>query len=415
MALHVLYVAQYYNEPQEPGGGRHYAFTRSLVERGHRVTLITGQENYRTGRIPRRYGGRMIHREELNGVEILRAWVMTGYRRRFWLRYLNQLSFLLTGTGAGLRLPSPPEVVVASSPPLLAAAAGALLAARHRAPLITDIRDLWPESVIAMGLPVHAFLVRGGFTMARWIYRRSRALIAVTQGIRDGLMAQEQPSGKIHHIPNGVDWGLYEEPPQPGDWRSRLRLEDKFVSVYVGGMGPVHNVATLVEAAAHLARDPRMHFVLAGDGPEKPRLARRAQELGLTNVTFHEAVPKREVPGLLAAGDLCVYSLRNDPFFRGTFPNKNFDYMASGRPLVLAVEGESQQLVEAAGAGRVVPPEDAGAMAAAIREMAALPAGERRAMGERGRRYVMERYHRRQLGVRFAELVEAAAEGAAGR
>jgi glycosyltransferase involved in cell wall biosynthesis len=411
--MHILYLAQFYNEPSDPGGGRHYAFTRALVQRGHRVTLVTGQENYRTGTIPDRFAGSLVHRERKDGMTILRTWVLTGHRRRFALRYVNQLSFLLTGLWAGAGADPAPDLIVASSPPLFVGVLGTVLSKLRRAPLITDIRDLWPESVVAMGLPVHPFMVASGYRIARWIYRNSRRMIAVTEGIGSGLQAQGKAESEITLIPNGVDLGLYEEAPAKAPARDPS-LAGKFVCIYVGGMGPVHNVGTLVETAARLRDHPQIHFLLIGDGPEKPALVRRAEEMGLSQVTFKPAVAKREVPAALASADLCVYSLRNDPFFRGTFPNKNFDYMASGRPLVLAVEGESRRLVEAAGAGFTVTPESAPEMAEAILRMAALTAGERAAMGRSGRDYVMKHYHRSRLGDRFVDLVETAGGEGAG-
>ncbi|MBU1701300.1 MAG: glycosyltransferase family 4 protein [Candidatus Eisenbacteria bacterium] len=412
--MHILYLAQFYNEPTDPGGGRHYAFTRALIGRGHQVTLVTGQENYRTGTISERYTGRLVHREEKEGVTLLRTWVLTGHRRRFALRYINQLSFLLTGLWAGARVKPKPDLIVASSPPLFVGIAGALLSKFHRSPLITDIRDLWPESVVAMGLPVHPLMVKSGYKMARWIYRSSRRMIAVTEGICSGLQKQGKRLDEITLIPNGVDLGIYENIPDAAEAVRDQETAGKFVCIYVGGMGPVHNVGTLVETAARLRDNPKIHFLLIGDGPEKNLLVQKSKEMGLNNVTFRPAVPKQEVPATLASADLCIYSLRNDPFFRGTFPNKNFDYMASGRPLVLAVEGESRRLVEEAGAGFVVTPESADEMADAILRMVSLPPEEREAMGRRGREHVLRHYHRRMLSDRFVDLVESVGAGSRG-
>jgi glycosyltransferase involved in cell wall biosynthesis len=405
--MNVVYLAQFYNEPDDPGAGRHFAFIRTLSELGHRVTVVTGQENYRTGRIPEKYRGHLIHREERDGCTILRTWVLTGHRRHFSLRYLNQLSFFLTGTLGSTRECRHADVVVASSPPLLVGAAGAVLSRKWRIPFVLDVRDLWPESVEALDVPVPGPVVRFGYRLADWIYARGAGMVAVTEGIRSGLMARGVPEEKIVHIPNGVDIGLYDTPPEPDpSLRAQLGLEGKFLCVYVGGIGPVHDVGTLVEAARHLGDEPRCHFLIVGDGPEKRRLVAEAQASGLRNVTFLDPVPKRRVPAVLATADLCVYSLKRNDFFRGTFPNKNFDYLASARPVVLAVEGESRRLVEAAGCGKVVPPADAGAMAAAIREMMALPAETRLEMGRRGRAYAFRNYHRRDLARRFVGFVE---------
>jgi glycosyltransferase involved in cell wall biosynthesis len=391
--LRILYIAQFFNRPDEAGAGRHYAFATEWTRLGHEVTVITGQQNYRTGRAQRLSLRPLV--EDVEGARILRTYVYTDYKGSFRRRYLNFASFAASSVMAALRAPRP-DVVFASSPPLSVALAGSLVARLRGAPLVVDVRDLWPESALALGVIREGAFSRAAARSARRVYRRAKKIVAVTNGIVEGLEACGVPRGKIVKVTNGVDVALFDRRPEPAGLRASLGLADTFLCTYVGGMGILHDVETLVQAALGLRRDG-VHFLLVGEGDDRPRLERFARERALTNVTFHEPLPKQRVPGVLAEADCAVYSLRNDPFFRGTFPNKNFDYLAAGRPVVLAVEGESAALVRAAGAGFVVAPGDPVALAAGIRRMKALAPGERAAMGERGRGHVLAHYRRTDL------------------
>jgi len=399
--MRILYVAQFFNRPDEAGAGRHYAFATEWARRGHEVTVITGQQNYRTGRASRESLRPYV--EEVDGVRVVRTYTYTAYRGSFRKRYLNFASFAATATLAALGR-SRPDVVFASSPPLTVALAGEAISRLRRAPLVTDIRDLWPESAIALGVVGEGRFTRMAGALARRVYDRSARVVGVTGGIVDGLHALGVPPEKVVKVTNGVDVGLYEEAPPADPLRAELGLDDTFCCVYVGGMGILHDVGTIVSAAAAL-RDEPVRFLLVGQGDDRPRLEARVRDEGIPNVVFHDPIPKARVPGVIASADCAVYSLRDDPFFRGTFPNKNFDYLGASVPVVLAVEGESQALVETAGAGLVTPPGDGAGLADGIRRMMAIPDHERTAMGERGRAHVLEHYRREVLARRLEQVL----------
>ncbi len=400
--MRILYLAQFFNRPDEAGAGRHYAFASEWVRRGHDVTVITGQQNYRTGATRR--ASLRPYVETVDGVRVVRTYVYTGYRGSFRRRYLNFASFTASSVVAALS-ERRPDVVFASSPPLTVGVAGEWVSRLRRVPLVADIRDLWPESAVALGVVSDGRFVRLASGTARRVYRRASRVVGVTGGIVEGLVAAGVPEGKIVKITNGVDVGLYESPAAPDSLRTELGLDDRFLCVYVGGMGILHDVGTVVEAAARL-RDVPVHFLLIGQGDDRPRLEARLDREGITNVTFRDPIPKERVPGVIASADCAVYSLRDDPFFRGTFPNKNFDYLAAACPVVLAVEGESAELVRAAGAGFVTPPGSGAGLAEGIRRMLALRPAERQQMGERGRAHVLANYRRVDLAARLETILQ---------
>ena len=406
--MRICYLAQFFNRPDEAGAGRHYAFATEWAKAGHDVTVITGQQNYRTGANTSSTLRRRI--DEVDGVRVVRTYVYSAYKGSFKKRYLNFGSFLASSVAAALREPKP-DVVFASSPPLTVAMAGHAISRLRGVPLVADIRDLWPESAVALGVVAEGRFTRGAERIARGVYEHASRLVAVTGGIEEGLRAVGVPAERIVRITNGVDVGLYEDTGDEDPLRGELGLEDKFLCIYVGGQGILHDVGTVVEAATHL-RDTNAHFLIIGQGDDRPRLEARVREESIENVTFLDPIPKSRVPGVIASADCAVYSLRDDPFFRGTFPNKNFDYLAAARPVVLAVEGESADLVHKAGAGIVTPPGNGEAMAGGIRHMMNHPPDTRRRMGESGRAYVLENYRRVDLAARLERVLREVGEGA---
>jgi glycosyltransferase involved in cell wall biosynthesis len=235
--------------------------------------------------------------------------------------------------------------------------------------------------------------------------RRADRIVAVTEGIRDGIRAHGVPAGKVVLITNGVDLevgnGARPAPaPVP---------DGAFVAMYVGAHGTYSSLDTLLDAAADLRDAPEVRLVLVGNGDRKPALVESARRRGLDNVAFVDAVPKREVPSWLARADACVLPYQDNPLFAGALPNKAFDYLGAARPIVAsAPAGELTRMVERAACGVAVPPEDGLALAGAIRAMAADREAARR-MGERGRAYAVEHYDRAALADRFVAVVESLA------
>jgi glycosyltransferase involved in cell wall biosynthesis len=229
--------------------------------------------------------------------------------------------------------------------------------------------------------------------------------VAVTEGIRDGLLQHGVPPGKVVLITNGVDLEVGN-----GSRPAALPVPDEaFVAMYVGAHGTYSSLETLLDAAADLRDAPEVRLVLVGNGDRKPALVESARRRGLDNVAFVDPVPKREVPSWLARADACVLPYQDNPLFAGALPNKAFDYLGAARPIVAsAPAGELTRMVERAACGVAVPPEDGPALADAIRAMAADREAARR-MGERGRRYALAHYDRAALAGRFVATVESLA------
>lgn len=404
--MRVLYVSQYFVRGDQPGGVRHWHHTRALAERGHEVHVVTSYVQHKERTVPERYRGRKILQEHEDGLTLWRTYATPGYGRDVRSRLANYLSFAFWAFIAGLRAPRP-AVVCASSPSLPAAAGAAIVALVKRAPLVLEVRDLWPESAVAMGLvrPGSAFARIAG-VLESFCYRRARHVIALTEGIRDGVIAKGVDPARVTLVTNGVDIG-----PPVTDPADVPVPKDAFVAMFVGGHGTYSSLETVLEAADRLRGDPRIRVVLVGGGDQKAHLQDLAGRRGLPNVVFCDSVPKADVPRWLARADVCLLPYQDRPLFAGALPNKVFDYMGAGKPIVAAVpRGELSRLVEQAGCGRAIPPEDPDAMAAAIAEFAADPALATR-FGVAGAGFVCTHYDRRVLAGRFVRVIEDCQNG----
>jgi glycosyltransferase involved in cell wall biosynthesis len=406
---HVLYVSQYFVRDDQPGGVRHWQHARALARAGHDVSVVTSYVQHKERTVPPRYAGRRIVREEEDGLVVWRTWSTPAYGSDVRSRLASYGSFALWSAIAGARA-GRPDVVVASSPSLPSAAAAAALARARGARFLLEVRDLWPESAIAMGLVRDPRVIAAARALERFAYARADRVVALTEGIRDGVVAAGVSPARVEVITNGVDVPASANGSAPAGSPAPVPVpDDAFVAMYVGAHGTYSALGTLLDAASRLGDEPRIRLVLVGNGDRKPELVAEARRRALGNVTFADPVPKRAVPSWLARADVCLLPYQDRPLFAGALPNKTFDYLAAGRPIVAAAPpGELTRLVESAGCGVAVAPEDGPALAGAIRRLAADPAGAR-AMGARGAALARERYSREALAARFVATVESLA------
>lgn len=399
----VLYVSQYFVSGDQPGGVRHWQHCRALARAGHDVTVVTSYVQHKERTIPEEYRGRRIVRSTEDDLDVVRTYSTPGYGRDLRSRLSNYGTFALWSLIAELRLPRP-DVVVASSPSLPAAAAAAGVARARRSRFLLEVRDLWPDSAVAMGLVTNPRVIGAARRMEHYCYRRADRIVALTEGIEEGVVQSGVvPAGRVTLITNGVDLDVM---PRASDAADLPVADDAFVAMFVGAHGTYSSLETVLGAADLLRDDPAIQVVLVGGGDRKPALVEQAAAMNLTNVTFIDPVPKRQVPAYLARADLCLLPYQDRELFAGALPNKVFDYLGAARPILASAPvGELTRLVDRAHCGWNVAPEDPLAMAEAIRTAAADRA-EARARGDNGRAYALEHYDRRALAARFVGLVD---------
>jgi glycosyltransferase involved in cell wall biosynthesis len=400
--MHILLIHQAFASLDEPGGTRHHELALHLAARGHTVTIIASPVSYLTGTARGRRVPWVTKQSGGPGVEILRAYTYAALHRSFAHRVFSFLSFMLSSFIIGLRVRKV-DLVWGTSPPIFQGATAWSLARLKRVPFLFEVRDLWPAFAVAVGVLRQPALIRASEWLERFLYRRADQVVVNSPGFIDHVQVRGVRSVEI--IPNGADTSMFD-PAAGGDaFLKAHNLEGRFIALYAGAHGLSNDLDVLLDAAGLLLERPEIAIVLLGDGKEKPALQARAKELGLTNVRFLPPVPKKEMRQALAAADACIAILKPIPMYATVYPNKVFDYLAAGRPVVLAIEGVIRQVVEEAEAGIPVKPGDAAALAAAIRQLADdRPAGQ--AMGLQGRRYVEARFDRPILAERMATLIE---------
>ncbi len=404
--MRILYFTQYF--PPEVGATQTRAFemSRYLARQGHRVTVVTEVPNHPSGIIPPHYRGRLFERRREQGVDVLRLWVWTSPHKSFGSRMRFYLSYMAMAGLAGSLIKGRYDLVYATSPPLFVGAAGLAAHFARRIPLVFEVRDLWPESAVALGELHNKWAIVAAEKLESLLYRRARRVVAVTQGIERRLVERGVPPHKTALVPNGANTDLfrYTEAGR-AKVRAELGLEGKFVVLYAGIHGIAQGLETVLQAADLLRGDPDLQFVFVGEGPRKGALLSMKSKLGLSNVRFVPEVPAEAMPAYLSAADCAVVPLRDEPLFRGALPSKMFEAWACRRPVLLAVAGEAADLLRDARGGLSMRPEDPEALAAAIRYLRTHPE-EAAAMGHRGRDYVVRRYSRREQARKLEQLLE---------
>ncbi len=405
--MRTLLIHQAFATPDSPGGTRHFELAQHVVERGHAFTVVASNRNYLTGKVfaPSSFG----QDDDYDGLRVLRAYAAPTLHQSFALRVVSFISFMLTSILVALRA-GPVDVVMGTTPPIFQAVSAWLIAVIRRRPFLLEIRDLWPEFAIDMGVLTNPFLITSSRALESFLYWAADHILVNSPVYRDYLTKKGVAAAKISVIPNGVQYEKFDPDDDGEPQRKQWGVEGKYVAMYAGAMGIANDLTVLVKAAKLLSENDFIHIIFVGDGKECTSLQRLAVEMGLTNVTFVGTVAKSRMPEVLAASDACIATLQNIPMFRTGYPNKIFDYMAAGRPTVLAIDGITRGMVEEAKAGLYVPPGNPQQLALAILALATNPeAGH--AMGRAARTYVAENFDRAQQADRFVELLETVGRG----
>jgi glycosyltransferase involved in cell wall biosynthesis len=317
-------------------------------------------------------------------------------------RGLNHLSFMLSSLVVGLPRLGHVDVVVVSSPTLFSALSAWLMARRLGVPFVLEVRDLWPEAIVDLGLMRPGPTVRLLLSLARFLYDRAARVVLVTEAFADRLADQGVARHKLAVIPNGADTRLFSPEVDGRPTRARLGLHpEQFVVAYVGSHGVSHGLDAVLDAAA---RQPDVLYLLVGDGAERESLLAARHRAGLANVCMLPSVPRADVPGLYAAADVCLVPLRDVPLFETFVPSKLFEVLAAGRPTVGAVRGEARQILQRSGGALVVDPGRGDAIAEAVDQLRADPA-LRVSMGQQARAFAEQHYDRDALAGRYLNLL----------
>jgi glycosyltransferase involved in cell wall biosynthesis len=407
--MHILFLTDNFPPEVNAPASRTHEHCRLWVQAGHRVTVVTCAPNFPTGRVFAGYRNRLVQRETIDGIDVVRVWTYIAANEGFARRIADYLSFMVAGALAALFVRRV-DVVVGTSPQFFTAVAAWLIAAVKRRPFVFELRDLWPESIRAVGALRHSAVLRWLERLELFLYRRASRIVSVTHSFRATLQLRGIDADKIDVVTNGVDISKFTPRPKDSALMRDLALQGKFVAGYVGTHGLAHALETLLDAAQRLQQSPdgdRFAILLLGDGARKAELRARAQSTNLRNVVFVDSVAKDQVARYWSLLDASVIHLRKTELFKTVIPSKLFECMGMGVPVLHGVEGESADIVRREGTGIVFEPENADALVAALRKLADDPALSDR-LRQRGRA-AAHRYDRASLAMEMLRSLERAA------
>jgi glycosyltransferase involved in cell wall biosynthesis len=400
--MHILLIHQAFAALDEPGGTRHHELARFLAGEGHRVTVIASPVSYLTGEASLPAGRNSSPNNFEENITILRAYTYQALHKSFVHRVVAFFSFMVSSFFLGLRVRNV-DLVWGTSPPIFQGWTAWMLARLKQVPFLFEVRDLWPEFAIAVGVLKNSTLIKLSLWLEKFLYRHADQVVVNSPGFVDHVKSRGAHSVEL--IPNGADPAMFAATESGEGFRKQHHLEDSFVVLYAGAHGISNDLSVVLEAARVLGSKPGIKIVFLGDGKEKSNLLAQAGKMNLKNVLFLPPVPKSEMPASLAGANACIAILKPIDAYKTTYPNKVFDYMAAARPVVLAIDGVIREVVESAGCGIFVPPGDAQKMAQTILSMSDDP-DQCKKMGLAGRSYLEQEFNRTAIAGNLLELMK---------
>jgi len=404
--MRILLVHQYFLEEDDSGGSRWNEISKSWTELGHEVVVIAGMMHANGLKKREEYKGKYFVTRLQNNIKVTRTHVSESYNSGFLGRFWGYCSFMMSSLWAGLFIVRGKyDLILVTSPPLFVGVTGYILSRLKRIPLIFEIRDLWPESAIDTGVLTNTWIIKLSLAFEAFIYKKAKRINVLTPAFYNTLLDKKGvPADKLIMIPNAADFALSDGLLQNFDtnaFRKEHSLESHFVITYVGAHGVANHLDQVLDAAEALS-DTNVLFLLIGQGMEKARLINDTDRRGLNNVRFIDSVPKQEVFKYILASDMGASILKRVDTFKTVYSNKTFDYFSCKKPVLMAIDGVSRQLVEDVKAGSYVEPENTAAYNLTIREYLNDPSRLLRE-GENGYNYAKTNYDRQVLSKKYID------------
>lgn len=408
--MHILFITDNFPPEVNAPASRTYEHCSEWVKAGHRVTVITGAPNFPKGKIFPGYRNRIWQTELVSGIRVIRVWTYIAANEGVIKRTLDYLSFMLSSCVAAL-LVRRVDLVVGTSPQFFTVCAACTIGKLKRVPWVFELRDMWPDSIKAVGYLEKSHTLNVLEKMELFLYRNATLIIALTHSFKASLAERGISSEKIHVVTNGVDTGRFYPRKKDQELQNQLGLQDKFVAGYIGTHGLAHDLDTVLNGAKLLNRLPggtRFHIIFLGDGAAKNSLQRRARIEGIQNIVFVDTVSKEQVVRYWTLLDAAIIHLKNDPLFKTVIPSKLFECMGMGIPVLHGVKGESADIVDREGVGIVFEPENPENFVSSLRRLADNP--DLLAKLKCNGPVAAQRYDRSVLAIQMLRLLENLAD-----
>jgi glycosyltransferase involved in cell wall biosynthesis len=404
--VHILLIHQAFVTIAEPGGTRHHEMARALVQKGHTVTIIASTVSYLTGKTGQPANPDRISPDADLGISLIYAYTYPALHRSFFHRLLSFISFMISSFLAALRVRNV-DLVWGTSPPIFQGFTAWLVARLKGAAFVFEVRDLWPAFAIAIGVLKNQLLIRLSLWLEYFLYSRADTVMVNSPGFIDHVRLKG--ARRIELVPNGADPEMF----CASEGRQRKRIlkkhEGDFICLYAGAHGLSNDLEVVLDAAALLYHESTIKFYLIGDGKEKPHLQSKAAEMGLSNTNFLSPVPKEDMVQVLSEADACIAILKPLDLYKTTYPNKVFDYMAAGKPVLLAIDGVIREVVETASAGLFIHPGNPQDLAEKVLYLKNHPKDSAE-MGKNGREYILSNFNRSVISERMNVVLESTLE-----
>jgi len=353
--MKVLFLTDNFPPESNAPATRTYEHCKEWVKKGAEVTVITCAPNFPAGKVFPGYKNKWKQEEWIDGIRVIRVWTFITPNRGMFKRILDYMSFCITAFIASWSIKT--DLIIATSPQLFTAVAGYLASIVKRKPWIMEVRDLWPESIKAVGAMKQSFIIRLLDRLVLFLYRKADQIIVVTDAFKERIIACGVKAEKIDVIKNGVHLHLYQPKEKSKALLEKHHLENKFVVAYIGTHGMAHKLDFILECAAEV-KNENIHFLFVGDGAFKGRLVKMAERIQLKNVTLLDPIPKSEVANYINLADVALVNLRKSDTFKKVLPSKIFENAAMRKPILIGVDGEARALVESYNAGLFYEPEN---------------------------------------------------------
>jgi len=407
--MNILIIHQYFLEEDDPGGSRWNEITKVWADAGHQVTVVAGMIHANGLEKRKEYKGRRFVKKQQGQATVWRCHVSESYNKGFAGRLWGYFSFMFSSLWAGIfKVKGKFDVVIVTSPPLFVACSGYIISKIKRRPFVFEVRDLWPDSVTDTGMLTNKLIIKLAFWFERFIYKKATLINVLTPAFYKVLKEKKNvPESKLILVPNASDFTLSDQLLNNFDkaeFRRKHNFDNNFVITYVGAHGMANYLDQILDAAKGL-EDTNVLFLLVGQGMEKERLKQKANEMNIENVRFVDPVPKKEVFKYILASEMGISVLKKADIYKTIYSNKTFDYMSCKKPILMAIDGISRELVETARAGSFVEPENVNSYNTVIREY--LNNTDRLITeGENGYRYAKENFDRIRLAEKFLTHIQ---------
>ena len=403
--MHLLFLTDNFPPEVNAPASRTFEHCREWVRKGHRVTVITCAPNFPKGKVFDGYQNKAFQTETVEGIEVIRVWSYITANEGFVRRILDYLSFMASAIVASPRVHDV-DLVIGTSPQFFTAVAAYVVSRMKRIPYVFELRDLWPESIKAVGAMKDSFAIRMLERLEMFLYRKAARVVSVTESFKQVLIRRGIEGTKIEVVTNGVDVSQFKPRPKDPELTRKLGLEGKFVAGYIGTHGMAHALETLLKAADRL-RGQNFAFIFLGDGARKQALREMADQMKLDNVVFIDSVPKADVPKYWSLLDVSIIHLRKTELFTTVIPSKLFECMGMGIPVLHGVEGESADIVRREQVGIPFEPEGVDQLCEALQSLKSDPA--RLAIFREQCLRAAGNYDRTYLALRMLKVLEDAA------